>query len=414
MSLGKKLKEVEKAKRIVFLYEDFCKYSVNALISALDQQKFKKRVILISKKDVFNICNNKDTILAINLNTVWLVENLGFIKKIEKLKCIKIAGGSHATGDPVGTLNLGFDFVFIGNAEESLAKFLNGKLSRGIAWKEENYYWTGKPKKVDINNFFSFPFWRGLFSPIEIQRGCNFNCKYCETPFIHGNSSFRTIESIVKHYNALCDKKKKFVRFITPNAFGYPWFEELIEEARKRRLKIFIGSFPSEVRPEFVTEEKLEFIKGKIENKRIIIGGQYGNDRILKLINRKHSVEDVKDAVKLTLKYGFRPEVDFIFGFPFVDYQDIKENLETIYWIIRQGGKIHAHWLLPLPGTEFESLKPKFIKEEFSFLKKLEGKGIVWGEWKKQLEIGRKIAEMYENKIILGKRGYKMLNKFTC
>src|SRR5881296_2042053 len=53
-----------------------------------------------------------------------------FVRRVcekERLKTVFIAGGIHASTEPVLTLeNLGFDYVFIGEAEISLARFCNG------------------------------------------------------------------------------------------------------------------------------------------------------------------------------------------------------------------------------------------------------------------------------------------------
>ena len=51
--------------------------------------------------------------------------------------------------------------------------------------------------------------------------------------------------------------------------------------------KIFFGTFPSEVRPEFVTDESAELVRKYCANDSLSLGAQSGSDRILKEIQKR-------------------------------------------------------------------------------------------------------------------------------
>ena len=55
--------------------------------------------------------------------------------------------------------------------------------------------------------------------------------------------------------------------------------------------EINFGTFPSEVRPEFVTREVLGIVMPKITNKYLVIGAQNASNRLLKVINPGHTFE---------------------------------------------------------------------------------------------------------------------------
>jgi B12-binding domain/radical SAM domain protein len=207
----------------------------------------------------------------------------------------------------------------------------------------------------------------------------------------------RSIPQIIKYAKLSVQHNLTDIRFITPNALGYgasgnrpniSILEKLLKSIRiaiGKKGKIFFGTFPSEVRPDFVTKEALEIIKKYCDNDNIIIGAQSGSSKILKEIGRGHSVEDIYRAVKLTKETGFLPNVDFIFGLPGETKKDQKQTLKVIEDLIQMDAKIHSHYFMPLCGTPFENSKSiKIDKENYKILGRLESQGKLYGQWRKQ------------------------------
>ena len=141
--------------------------------------------------------------------------------------------------------------------------------------------------------------------PIEITRGCPYSCKFCCTPFLTGGRvRHRSIESVVEWLQRAVEMSGfKRTWFLSPNALSYGGHGRTVESDRIESLlkavtsvkgleEVFFGSFPSEVRPEFVSTPILEMMKGYVANKTLQIGLQSGSNRILKIINRHHTVED--------------------------------------------------------------------------------------------------------------------------
>ena len=259
---------------VVFLYEKHNKYSVNALLGAMEVTDTKTPVVLASLDEVPRASRMFDNpVVAMPLHTVFLAENWDRVAKVlEESRGIKVAGGPHATGDPVGTLNLGFHYAFVGDSERSFTDFLQGEVPRGVVYRDGNYRFTGW-SRVNLDDYPYFPFSLGILSPIEIERGCVHGCKYCETPFIFGRSRYRGMESVRDHVEVIRARGKRDVRFIASDSFSYPYFYDLLS---LDGVRLFLGSFPSEVRPESVDEEKLEAMEGVVANRRIIVGPRAG------------------------------------------------------------------------------------------------------------------------------------------
>jgi len=288
--------------------------------------------------------------------------------KHPKTNSIFIAGGPHPSARPEETLCY-FDYVVIGEGEETLPELISvlqkgGDISsvKGIAFKENNrMIFTEKRENIDLDRYP--PFDPDVMpNTIEITRGCPFSCAYCQTPQLFGHDMrHRSIPVISRYSKFLGD-----IRFTSPNAFAYgsdgtqPRIEkiEALLGALPRDRDIFFGTFPSEVRPEFINDKLLELVSDYCANTTINMGGQSGSQRVLESITRGHTVEDIIIGTETCLQHGFTPVVDFIFGLPCETDEDQLDTLKLIKWLTAKGGKVHSHYFLPLPGTPLENQKP--------------------------------------------------------
>jgi len=425
---------VRRKVAIVIPYLRHNRFSYNVILAALEKENIHIPVYLIRSKtydfieEIHGLAKKYDVlVLAISIMTTQIVDMLDEIRKINKMRpnnVISVAGGPHPSGDPCGTLDLGFDFVFIGEAEMSFSDFIMKLIdnedvfsTKGISYKHNGeYFMTERPPPIDLNEYPPFPVGMRMFNPIEITRGCPYACRYCQVTYLHGaRPRHRDIERILEYCEVMIKANKKDLRFISPNSFGYGSIDgrnvnydalaELIDKlyslVKKEGGRIFFGSFPSEVRPDFVDEDVLRIIKGKVANRRIIVGAQSGSDEILKKIHRGHTVEDIINAVEIIQRYGFRADVDFIFGLPGEKEEDLVKTERIIQELVKMGARIHAHTFIPLPGTPFYKEAPgKIPKRIKKLLYRLTGKGHLYGYWESQERLARKIVELRERGII--------------
>ena len=423
-------------KKIAFLvfYHKYNKFSFNALIGALETSEIFNYIdiyFIKKREDLFPhleglIEKYEKVVLGISFFTTQLWEIYGLIKTIRKKfgrKIFCIAGGSHPTGDPKGSLlKIGFDLVFIGEGEESLIEFLenlrnntNYHTIKGIAYldKDKKYFFTGKRKPVDLDKYPPFPIRSNKFGSIEITRGCPYVCYFCQTPYILGAiPRHRSIKSICKYIEIIKENNLTDIRFISPNAFSYgsldgktinvPKLEELLLKIKRiigTKGRIFLGSFPSEVRPEHVNEDTLGLVKKYCDNDNITIGGQSGSQRILDMCHRGHTVKDLYKAVELTLKAKIKPNVDFIFGLPKETEEDVKLTLNVMKDLALKGARIHTHSFMPLPQTPFANEPVSRISlNVVDVINDLTSKGFAFGNWREQEKLAIKIAKYLKTK----------------
>ncbi len=429
-----------KAAIVVLAEHRDAKYSVNALLAALDAAGVKALVArgLWSAFEEASRLAGKGhrVILGVPLMTEHFVEWLDELRKLAEAarrveNLLLVAGGPHPTGDPVGTLRVGFDVAVVGEGEETIVRLAEvygdgGDASSvmGLVVREgEDYVFTGWRRPLKLDDYWSFPWWRRRFSPIEVTRGCYWGCRYCETWFIHrGVERHRSVESIVEHVRVMLEAGLRDIRFITPNALGYgepcrgckrlelvaEMLENVYSLAAARGARIFYGSFPSEVRPEYVDEDAARLLKKYVSNRRVIIGAQSGSEKVLRTINRGHTVDDVVEAVEVLAKHGFQPEVDFIFGLPGETREDQEATLALMRKLVALGARVHAHTFMPLPGTPLESAPggriPGWLRRE---IYRLIGEGGLYGQWERQERLAARIHELYRRGVILGLRGWR-------
>jgi radical SAM superfamily enzyme YgiQ (UPF0313 family) len=84
----------------------------------------------------------------------------------------------------------------------------------------------------------------------------------------------------------------------------------------------------------------------------------------------------------MTRDAGLTPVVDFIFGLPGERPEDQHLTLDCIRSIIKEGGKVRAHYFMPLPGTELADTQPEKLSPEIEkLLGKLALGGKLTGSW---------------------------------
>lgn len=407
------------------------KYSFNALLGALETTKLLKEINVFFYKDGKDdlnilqdyISNHKKTIILFSFFTTQIWDVYAVIKKIKNQyddKLIYLAGGPHPTGMPNETLDMGFDYVLLGEGEKSINDFFKALLMNetpnkidGIAYIDENgkFIKNIKGTTINLNDYYPFSTQYKRFGPMEITRGCPYGCSFCQTTRIFGaNVRHRKVEFIEENLDIMNHYGLKDFRAVTPNALSYGSCDGktinlneihklLITVKKKLSGKIYFGSFPSEVRPEHITEESIKLIKEFIDNDTIILGAQTGSTKMLEMCHRGHSIEDVYNAVDILIRHKLIPSVDFIFGLPGESKFDIDCSIKVMKDLINMGARIHAHTFMPLPQTPFMNKKGGTINNKVkNYISNYLHNGVVYGNWNEQAIMSEKISHYIRTK----------------
>lgn len=391
--------------RLVFYYPRHNRCSVNALAAALEADPVPGLEAVFPGTPAEMAAElkgaGKETAAAISYFTCQKREAAALAARLRALapEAVLLAGGPHPSSAPLEALAAGFDYALTGEGEEALPRLLRA-LAAGRP--PESPVIAGAP--ADLGRWPAFSGKYGLFGPIEITRGCPFACTYCQTSYIFGGRPrHRPLPMILEAMGQMLGRGLKDIRFITPDVFAYgskdgramnlPALEAFIREAGEyaaaRGGRIYVGSFPSEARPEHVTPEALALVKRYAHNRRLIIGAQAASPRSLKALRRGHGPAEVYRAAELCREYRISPYFDFILGLPGETPADEDATMEMIERLSALGSMIHLHSFMPLPGTPLQDAPPAAIGRRMErFIMKMESRGKAFGKWQAQRRIG--------------------------
>ena len=222
--------------------------------------------------------------------------------------------------------------------------------------------------KLSTSSFFAHS-----RASLKIQDGCNNNCSYCAIHLARGKSVSLDVKTALERVIELENKGYDEVVLTTVNIGQYRGVFEsqyfnftsllnyLLENTKKIRFRI------SSLYPEIVDDNFCSVIKNPRVQPHFHISVQSGSNKILSLMNRRYSKEDVINACKKlnTAKNNPFLACDIITGFPGETDCDFDETMQ----LCRECGFawVHAFPYSQRPGTEAVKLKgkvPQFISGE--------------------------------------------------
>lgn len=333
---------------------------------------------------------------------------------VDDPRVLHVAGGVHASAEPLATLRAGFDLCAIGEGEQTIRELVGAWRSggdpravRGVAFCEgAELRRSGRGERIALDDFPPFGAEHGRFGPIEITRGCVYACRFCQTPYFAGASfRHRSVDNVRHWARFLVGRGFRDLRFLTPTSLSYGTFgpepdlaavEALLAGVREEigpERRLWFGTFPSEVRPEHVNDASLRLLQRWVTNRTLILGGQSGSDRVLAASARGHDSAAVERAAALCCEHGFVPHVDFLFGMPGEDADDVAATLALMDRLVARGAKVHGHTFLPLPGTPFRKAAAGVLTPELRRrLLAMASQGQVYGQWQQQEATARDLA----------------------
>ncbi|BCG47715.1 Radical SAM domain protein [Citrifermentans bremense] len=165
-----------------------------------------------------------------------------------------------------------------------------------------------------------------LWIPLQTRRGCPMKCSYCSTPALEG-TAIRThpvetvLEALSRHVAA---GFKNF--YFVDNTFNFP-----PEYAKSLCDAIFSAGLGIRWRcilyPGFVDEEMVSRMAraGCVE---VSLGFESGSPGILKSLNKKYNLDQVRQASELLRRHGIARMGFLMFGAPGETRETVQESLD--------------------------------------------------------------------------------------
>ena len=237
---------------------------------------------------------------------------------------------------------------------------------------------------------------------LTIQEGCNKFCKFCVVPYTRGAEYSRSIIELVQECKSLVTNGAKEITLLGQNVNAYNFKGERLSNLIKEISKI-----KNLERIRYTTSHPIDFTEDlvKIHNTSeklmplIHLPVQSGSNKILKMMNRKHTIEDYLNIItKLKIfKNNIQFSSDFIIGYP----GETDEDFDLTIQLMKKVKYINSFSFIfsPRPGTPAASMKPideSIAKKRLIIFQKIANE--IKLNYRKNL-LNKKSLVLFENRI---------------
>ncbi|MBA7700117.1 hypothetical protein ES703_108824 [subsurface metagenome] len=316
-----------------------------------------------------------------------------------------IAGGPCIIANPLPLIPF-FDCLCIGEAESILPAMLpiisegisgrRGELLKALACLPGVYvpqYYSGSPvARQWLTNLDDFPTTSTILTPdtelgnlylIEVERGCNWGCRFCLVSDAFSPMRFRSLDRLIDQAK-LGLRYRKRLGLVGPAVADHPQIEELVVKLRQMGAGLSISSLRIRPLSHLLLKELAE---GGVQT--ITLAPEAGSQRLRQVIRKNISEDDILEAINKVAEQGIKQlKLYFMIGLPSETDEDIEEiiNLALKCKNIldrRQSGTritLNIAPFVPKAGTPFQWLpmaELPILNRRLSVLKNsLQPKGI--------------------------------------
>lgn len=238
-----------------------------------------------------------------------------------------------------------------------------GRDAVNVVLSKDETYGDISPVRLNSNGISAF---------VSITRGCDNMCTFCVVPFTRGRERSRDPHSIVEEVNDLWNQGFKEITLLGQNVDSYLWYggglKKDFEKATEMQIATavdfsnlleLVAMAQPKMRIRFSTSNpqdmNLEVIKtmAKYDNicKHIHLPVQSGSNRILKAMNRLHTIEEyfelINNIKKIIPDCAFSH--DMISGFPTENEKDHQDTLAVLDYVKYDYGYMFSY--SERPGT---------------------------------------------------------------
>lgn len=206
--------------------------------------------------------------------------------------------------------------------------------------------------------------------PIYSAMGCPYNCAFCSSP-----AQYRPIkkkyhplatEEVVNHIQYVHERyRADYIYFIDDDSFvQLDHVERIIDEINRRGIRIGLGFRGARVNELMKMSDEFLNKLAKAGTDIMHIGAESGSQRILDLINKNCTVEDI---IAVNRKMARHPEIktayNWVVGLPSETMADLRQTQKLMLRLIADNPSaliFIPNKFRPLPGTELYELALRY------------------------------------------------------
>ena len=174
---------------------------------------------------------------------------------------------------------------------------------------------------------------------LTIQEGCDKFCHFCVVPYTRGPEYSRPFKQIIDEAKELIESGAKEIILLGQNVNAYK-FQDNNREYKLSDLLLELNGFDQIERvryttshPKDMTEDLINVYKKSSKLMPLVhLPVQSGSNKILKSMNRKHTIEEYLKVYESLKEINPNVEFssDFIIGYPGEDEDDFNKTMELI------------------------------------------------------------------------------------
>tara|TARA_R110000796_G_scaffold252640_2_gene389813 strand:- start:63549 stop:64937 length:1389 start_codon:yes stop_codon:yes gene_type:complete len=310
------------------------------------------------KKSLFEqIEKEKPDVLAIYANLMTKVNVLEIAKTCKELspETKIVFGGPDVTYNTENYLKHGADFIVIGEGENTmfeLVEFLSDKRENlphevsGLAFIDRNGSLIKTSPRVKMKEIDELPVpnrdaidihkyinaWKTHHGQsalsVSTQRGCPYTCKWCSTAVYGQSYRRRSPEKVVAELKEIQDKYAPDTIWFVDDVFtvSHKWLGEFVEALEEANVKV---KFECISRADRMNKEVIGLLK-KAGCFRVWIGAESGSQKIIDAMDRRVSVDQVREMIIETREQGIETGTFIMLGYPGETEEDIEETVKHL------------------------------------------------------------------------------------
>jgi anaerobic magnesium-protoporphyrin IX monomethyl ester cyclase len=329
------------------------------------------------KKILFNLSNPlwsevKETIESYSPDIIGITMLTGTYKSAENIARIAkglnedvvvVVGGTHPTVLPEETIkNEYFDYVVRGEGEYTFLELVKGVRIEdilGLTYVNKNGEIVINPDREFMKDIDSIPFPNRDsylndtqymdYGYVLTGRGCPFECTFCASKRIwRGHVRLRPPENVVEEVKSVYNKYSTKLFYFVDDTFtlNKKRTEKICELLLESNLDI---TWICDTRVDTIDEELLKLMK-ESGCTRVKVGVESGSERILKMVKKKITKKQIREAVAHIKGEGIDLTIYLMIGFPTETKVEMQETLDFAMELDPTYYSLSI--LAPYPGTE--------------------------------------------------------------
>ena len=289
--------------------------------------------------------------------------------------CTVVVSSSDATDHAVNYLEVGADFIIIGEGEQTLVELMDAIESDISPWDVPGLCYKGASGQVVhtaarpvMHNLehLPMPAWdladmeryrdawmarTGYFSVnVSTTRGCPFRCNWCAKPIYGNRYNVRSPASVVNELIYLKEKYQFDHVWFCDDIFGLKpgWIQEFANLVYAAQLRL---RFKIQSRADLLLKEQQITPLALSGCETVWIGAESGSQRILDAMDKGITTQQISDATTMLKRHGVRVAYFIQFGYLGETQADIEATLNMVRQNMPDDVGISVSY--PLPGTKY-------------------------------------------------------------